>query len=98
MESNLNRTVFCDSCGAAIDITEIELLPQIVSKDIVQVVDGVQRTKKIVAVRYYFACVNCGYEYTCFYKDALVNKLFAQDQVSQAQYVMDKLWEIFEDE
>lgn len=97
-----NTVVECDNCGKDIDVSKIELLQQIVSKDIafpkekIQMEDGNAIKKKIVAVRYYFHCPHCFQQYTCFYKDKLVNQLFGANRIEEAQALMDKLWELFE--
>lgn len=94
--SDLKHYIKCDNCGNLIELDNLKLEAQIVSKDIEQNIDGEKRKLKIVAVRYYFVCQKCGTEYTCFYKDKLINSLFDNDQQEQAQACMEKLWEIFE--
>lgn len=83
----------CGRCKSLIQLEGINVEAQIVSKDVPEA-NGV---KKFVAVRYYFICPSCRIQYTCFYKDKIVNVMFNDGREEEAKERMEMLWEIFED-
>lgn len=95
--SEMIQPAKCDHCSGIIDISTVELLQQIVSKNFLFKIQGKDVKKKIVAVKYYFICPHCGKQYDCFYKDINVYKLLAADKIEEANAYMDKLWELFSD-
>ena len=95
--SEISQCVKCDHCSGLIDVSTVEILQQIVSKDFLFKVQDQKIKKKMVAVKYYFLCPHCGAQYDCFYKDSNANKLLAANRIDEANAYMDKLWELFED-
>lgn len=87
--SDIEHYLECDECHKMIRLEDVHLEPQIVSKDN-------SKGQKVVAVRYYFICPHCGYNYTCFYKDMTCNKLFDLNRQPEAEERMKQLWEFFE--
>lgn len=98
--SDLEHYLECNNCHEAIVLKDIKLDCQIVSKDVEYFFDcsNVHQTKKVVAVRYYFNCPKCKQEYTCFFKDKEVDRLFDEGKQAEAQARMQALWELFADE
>lgn len=87
--SDIKHYLNCDNCSKMIELESIKIENEIVNK----------KTDKehFVVVRYFFICPYCGQEYTCFYKDRMVNEYFRLGQKEMAQERMIMLWEIFED-